>query len=508
MSALAIEVIQMSAQTTKTVSHIYDLRSALEFLKALPGELVSTNVEVDPIAELSGVYRHVGAGGTCMRPTKKNGPAMMFNKVKGYPGIRVAIGLVGSRKRVGQFLNCEPDRLGFLLKESVRSPIAPVLTTEKPAYQEVVHLASDPDFDLRTLLPAPTNTIEDAGPYFTMGLCYASDPDTGESDITIHRLCVQGRDELSMWLTPGRHIDAFRQKAEAAGKPLPISISIGVDPAIEIAACFEPPTTPLGFDELGVAGALRGRAVEMAKCLTISERTIAHAEVVIEGELLPKVRVREDQNSNTGKAMPEFPGYTGDAKPALPIIKVKAVTHRKDPILRTTMGPGEEHVNMAGIPTEASILEMVERAMPGRLQNVFAHSSGGGKLLAVMQFKKLAPVDEGRQRQAGILAFAAFPELKHVIVVDEDVDIFDTDDVLWAMQTRYQGDVDTITIPNVRCHPLDPSQTPAFSPYLTNEGNSCKTIFDCTVPFKLKDHFQRCKFKEVDVKRFLPDFAP
>jgi 4-hydroxy-3-polyprenylbenzoate decarboxylase len=126
---------------------------------------------------------------------------------------------------------------------------------------------------------------------------------------------------------------------------------------------------------------------------------------------------------------------------------VKAVTHRYNPIWRTTVGPGEEHVNMAGIPTEASILDMVGRAMPGKLLNVFAHSAGGGKLLAVMQFKKAAAVDEGRQRQAALLAFAAFPELKHVILVDEDVDIFDSDDVLWAMQTRYQGDVDTITIP-------------------------------------------------------------
>ncbi|WP_373699557.1 UbiD family decarboxylase [Neisseria dentiae] len=489
-------------------NQVHDLRSALAFLQTLPGELVSTDVEVDPTAELSGVYRYVGAGGTCKRPTKKNGPAMVFNNVKGFPGIRVAIGLVGSRKRVGQFLNCPPEHLGFLLKDSVQKPIPPVLKQGAPECQEVVHLATDPDFDLRTLLPAPTNTIEDAGPYFTMGLCYASDPETGESDVTIHRLCVQSKDELSMWLTPGRHIDAFRQKAEAMGKPLPISISIGVDPAVEMAICFEPPTTPLGYDELGIAGALRGRAVEMAKCLTINERAIAHAEVVIEGELLPDVRVREDQNSDTGKSMPEFPGYTGDAKPALPVIKVKAVTHRKNPILRTTMGPGEEHVNMAGIPTEASILEMVERAMPGRLQNVFAHTSGGGKLLAVMQFKKIAPVGEGRQRQAAILAFAAFPELKHVILVDEDVDIFDTDDVLWAMQTRYQGDIDTLFIPGVRCHPLDPSQTPEFSFRLIAEGTSCKTIFDCTVPFKLKPEFERCKFKEVDVKRFLPDFEP
>ncbi|RYA83791.1 3,4-dihydroxybenzoate decarboxylase, partial [Enterobacter cloacae complex sp. 4DZ1-17B1] len=144
---------------------------------------------------------------------------------------------------------------------------------------------------------------------------------------------------------------------------------IGVDPAIEIAACFEPPTTPLGFHEVSIARALRGKAVEMTQCKTINEKAIAHAEIGIEGELLPNARVREDQNTHTGRAMPEFPGYTGEAKEAIPVIKVKAVTHRINPIWRTTVGPGEEHVNMAGIPTEASILDMVERAMPGKLLN-------------------------------------------------------------------------------------------------------------------------------------------
>ena len=484
---------------------VSDLRSALELLKTLPGEYVETNTEVDPHAELSGVYRYVGAGGTCQRPTRKNGPAMVFKNIKGFHDISVAIGLNGSRQRVSHFLRCAPEKLGHLLKESVASAIPPV-TVDNAVCQEVVHLASDAGFDLRKLLPAPTNTEEDAGPYITMGLCYASDPETHESDITIHRLCVQSRDELSMWLTPGRHIDAFRMKAEAAGQPLPISISIGVDPAIEIAACFEPPTTPLGFNELSIAGALRGKAVEMVQCKTINEKAIAHAEIVIEGELLPDVRVREDQNTDTGRAMPEFPGYTGEAKAAIPVIKVKAVTHRTHPIWRTTVGPGEEHVNMAGIPTEASILDMVERAMPGKLLNVFAHSAGGGKLLAVLQFKKSSPADEGRQRQAALLAFSAFPELKHVILVDEDVDIFDSDDVLWAMQTRYQGDVDTVTIPGVRCHPLDPSQVQEYSPSILQQGMSCKTLFDCTVPFHLKHNFERSKFKEVDVKRFLPDF--
>ncbi|MCX8957081.1 UbiD family decarboxylase [Erwinia psidii] len=488
------------------ISNIHDLRSAIAFLENRPGEIISTEVAVDPHAELSGIYRYVGAGGTCERPTRK-GPAMMFNTIKGFPGIRVVTGLMSTRQRVGHLLDCPPEKLGFLLKESVKNAVEPVVIDRGCApCQEITWRADDPDFDLRKLLPAPTNTEEDAGPYFTMGLCYASDPQTRDSDVTIHRLCIQSRDELSMWLTPGRHIDAFREKAEKAGKPLPISISIGVDPAIYIAACFEPPTTPLGFNELSIAGALRGKPVELTDCVAINEKAIANAEIVIEGELLPGVRVREDQNTNTGKAMPEFPGYTGEAKAALPVIKVKAVTHRKSPILQTTLGPSGEHVNMAGIPTEASILDMTERAMPGRVLNVHAHTSGGGKLLAVMQFKKSSPTDEGRQRQAALLAFAAFSELKHVILVDEDVDIFDTDDVLWAMQTRYQGDVDTAFISGVRCHPLDPSQTPAYSPSILQEGCSCKTIFDCTVPFHLKAHFQRSKFKQMDIKKFLPDF--
>lgn len=137
-------------------------------------------------------------------------------------------------------------------------------------------------------------------------MCYAADPETGEHDVTIHRLCVQSKDEISMYFVPGRHLDTFRQKAEAAGKALPISISIGVDPAIEIGACFEPPTTPLGFDELSIAGSLRNQAVELTDCVSVNALAIANAEVVIEGELLPDVRVREDQNTDTGKAMPEF----------------------------------------------------------------------------------------------------------------------------------------------------------------------------------------------------------
>lgn len=486
---------------------VTDLRSALELLENIPGQLVQTDVEVDPAGELAGVYRHVGAGGTVMRPTKK-GPAMIFNNIKGHPGARVAIGLLASRRRVGYLLDCAPERLGFLLKESVENPVPPVvIPNEQAKCQEVVHYASEEGFDVRRLIPAPTNTLEDAGPYITLGMCYATDPGTGLSDVTIHRMCLQSADEISIFLQPGsRHIGHFRELAEAAGKPLPISISIGVDPAIEIASCFEAPTTPLGYDELQAAGAIRRKPVELVQCLTIPERAIANAEYVIEGEILPGVRVREDQNSDTGKAMPEFPGYCGPANPSLPVIKVKAVTTRRNPIMQTCIGPSEEHVSMAGIPTEASILQMVERAMPGRLLNVYCASSGGGKYIAVMQFKKSVPSDEGRQRQAALLAFSAFAELKHVFLVDEDVDCFDMNDVLWAMTTRFQADVDMIPIPGVQCHPLDPSNGPEYVGNIRSRGIACKAIFDCTVPFDQKERFERAKFMGVDPKHWLPDF--
>jgi UbiD family decarboxylase len=484
---------------TDAAGGIVDLRTAISFLKRKPDQLLLCKEPVDPKAELAGVYRRVGAG-TPVAPPTKEGPAMLFENVIGYD-IPVITGVLASRNRVAQLLGAKPDRLPHRLLKALETPVPAEMTRDpSPPCQEVIH---DTDIDIMKLLPAPTNTPLDAGPYFTMGLIRAEDPETGETDVTIHRLCVQGKDLLSVYFVQGRHIDQFRIKAEKAGKPLPVSINIGLDPAIYLGACFEPPTTPLGFDELSVAGGLRKRPVELAPCVSVNAKSLARAEIVIEGEILPEKRVREDFQSNTGFAMPEFPGYLGKAEGRLPVIRVKAVTHRRNPIMQTIVGPGLEHTSLAGIPMEASILQLVERGMPGKLLNVYAHPSGGGKYLAILQFKKSQDSDEGRQRQAALMAFAAFSELKQVILVDEDVDIFDTNDVLWAMTTRYQGDVSTAFVPGVRCHPLDPSQSPKFSPSIREKGLSCKTIFDCTVPYNLKKHFRRAPFADVDLDRFL-----
>jgi 4-hydroxy-3-polyprenylbenzoate decarboxylase len=474
------------------VSGINDLRSALAVLAKVPGQLVSTQDLVDPMADLAAVYKPIGAG-TPVAPPTRVGPAMIFERVKGYE-IPVVVGALGSRARTALLMGSTVERLPFDLLRALEHPRPPVVVdrADAPCQEVIVR----PPLDVRRLIPAPTNTPLDAGPYLNMGLLRAEDPDGGGADVTIHRLCVQGPDRLSVFFAPARHIDHFRAKVERANRALPVSISMGLDPAVYLAACFEPPTTPIGFDELTVAGGLRRRPVELVDCVSVPAKALARAEIVIEGEILAGERIREDVQTNTGYCMPEFPGYLGVAQAEVPVMRITAITHRRRPILQTIIGPGEEHTNLVGIPTEASILRLVEMSMPGRLRNVYCHPAGGGKYLAIMQIRKASPGDEGRQRQAALTAFAAFSELKHVILVDEDVDLYDTSDVLWAMTTRYQGDVSTMFLPGVRCHPLDPSQSPDFSPSIRDHGISCKTIFDCTVPFHLRDRFRRAPFAE------------
>ena len=482
------------------MSEKYDLRKVLDEIKDVPGQYHETDKEIDPDADLAGVYRYIGAGGTVQRPTQE-GPTMMFNNVKGFPDSRVLIGLQASRKRVGLILHHDYKTLGQMLNEAVSHPVKPVEVTkaEAPA-QEVVHLATDAGFDIRKLLAAPTNTPVDAGPYITMGVVYGHSPNGEQEDVTIHRMVLEDEDTIGMYIMPGgRHIGAFLKEYEAQNKPMPITINIGLDPAITIGATFEPPTTPLGYNELQVAGALRQQPVDVVKGVAVDAKAIARAEWVIEAEILPNTKMQEDINTNTGFAMPEFPGYNGTANPAVNVVKIKAVTHRKDhPIVQTTIGPSEEHVSMAGIPTEASILSLVDRAIPGKVKNVYNAPAGGGKLMTIMQIHKDDEADEGIQRQAALLAFSAFKELKTVILVDEDVDIFDWNDVMWTINTRFQADRDIMVLEGMRNHPLDPSELPEYDPArIRVRGMSSKLVLDGTVPYTMKDKIKRASFKEM-----------
>lgn len=490
-------------------TEINDLRSAIEYLKGQSGQYAETSVEADPLLEIASVYRHVGAGGTTPRPTKE-GPAVQFTNIKGFPGHSVCTGVLASRERMALLLGHESRQLGQYLLESVEHPIMPIMTQdEQPLCQQVVHTAEEPGFDVRKLIPVTQFTEKDGGPCITMGLCRASDLVTGESDVTIHRIFYTDKpDELTISCQPGtgRHIGAMLLKAEEMGKPLPISVNIGLDPAIYLGACFAPPTTPLGYDELGIAGALRQRSVELTNCVAINCTAIANAEYVIEGEIIPLSRQKVGSYNGVDGSIPEFPGYVGGGS-IDPVIKVKAVTHRVNPIYEMCIGCSEEHVSMAGIPMEASIMDLVNKTLPGQLKNVYAPSCGGGKYMAILQMAKSAHMFNGMARQLALQALSVFKELKHVIVVDEDVDIFDMSDVMWALNFRYQGDIDTLFLPGVLCHPADPTADPGYSPFVRTHGCTCKTIFDCTIPIGQEASFERAQFTETDWKRFFPELV-
>ena len=486
-------------------SDIYDLRSALKVLQEIPGEYEEIDLPADLDAQMIGYYQKLGARGTSRRPTKL-GPMMMFTNVKGHPGAKVAIGVMGTRERVGHLLGEPAEKLPHFYNKCLDQLVDPVeIPSEQALCHEEVHLASDPDFDLFKLLPVPRTTPKDAGPYITMGLCYASDPDNrADRNAAVHRLCIVGKDEMVMGFGGYRHMGVFKDKAFAKGQPLPISVNIGLDPALYLASSFEPPTTPLGFDELTVAGAMRNRPVELTRCVSIDEYCIANAEIVIEGELIPGQMVKEDINSDTGRGLPEFPGYSGPAR-ACPLFKVKAVTFRKNPILQTCIGSSEEHVNMAGIPNEASVLAYADKAAPGLVLNAYCPPSGCGKFNAVIQIKKKSPADEGKERHVALGIFGVLPETKNLFLVGEDVDIFDPYDVEWALTTRFRPDLDLIQIPGVRCHIGDPTEKQTYDPNLRENGLGTKCIYDATVPFKLKDSFWRPEFLSVDEADFKED---
>ena len=150
---------------------VCDLRSALAALRGIPGQLLETDIEVDPAAELSGVYRYVGAGGTVKRPTRIDGPAMVFHNIKGHPGASVVIGMMASRERVAKLFGCKKEELAHRVRSCANNPIQPVVVDGPAPCQDVVHLATEADFDLYKLIPAPTNTPVDAGPYITLGMC-------------------------------------------------------------------------------------------------------------------------------------------------------------------------------------------------------------------------------------------------------------------------------------------------------------------------------------------------
>ncbi|HBZ05665.1 MAG TPA: UbiD family decarboxylase, partial [Massilia sp.] len=337
--------------------------------------------------------------------------------------------------------------------------------------QQVVHN----DIDLHALLPIPTHSEHDNGPYITAGLVIARNPVTGVQNVSINRIQVHGKDRMAILMLP-RHLLAFYKAAEAQDQPLDVAVVIGADPLTLLASQA---ITPIDYDELEIAGALHGAPLPVARCLTSEVRVPAHAEIVIEGKLLPKVREPEGPFG-------EFPKYYS-AQENREVIVVEAVTHRSNPIYHTIVPAEMEHLLLGSIPREATMLAHLQRSFPGVL-DVHLSVGGVGRYHLFVKFRKQR---EGEPKNVILGAFGAHYDIKQVIVVDEDVDVHDPQQVEWAVATRFQADRDLVVIAGAQGSVLDPSTTVGHGdevppPHL--QGIGAKMGLDATRPVAYRGH--------------------
>jgi len=319
--------------------------------------------------------------------------------------------------------------------------------------QAVVH----DKVDLATLLPLPTHNQLDSGPYITAGLIITRNPETGAQNVAILRCQLNGPDRLGVLVLP-RQTHHFLSMAEAKGESLPVAIVIGVDPLTLLASQA---IAPLDQDELEIAGALQGAKLPIAKCLGSDILVPAEAEFVLEGRFLPGVREPEGPFG-------EFPQYYG-SRDLRPVIVVDRVTHRVDPIFHTINGGGLEHLLLGGIPREATLLAHLRRSFPS-VRDVHLPPGGTCRYHLYVQMRKAY---EGEAKNVILGAFAGHYDVKHVIVVDEDVDIHDPQEVEWAVATRVQADRDIVIIPGAHGSRLDPS---------ADNGVGAKMGIDAPIP--------------------------
>ena len=397
----------------------------------------------------------------------------------GQHSIPVVANLFADRSWIADSLGIPTGELLSRFQDAVRHPLPWVEVTAAPVH-DVIHR----EINLLQQLPIPKHNEHDSGPYITAALLIARNPKTSVQNVSIHRCQVSGPDRIGVLLLP-RHTRHYFRMAEEAGEALEIALVIGVHPACILASQA---IAALDDDEMEIAGALLGHPVEMVKCRTNRVRVPAHAEIVIEGRILPSVREPEGPFG-------EFPQYYG-SRADREVIQVDAITHRKNPIFHTIVGGGIEHLLLGGIPREATLLDHLQRNFPS-VRDVRLTRGGTCRYhLAV----KIDKTSGGEAKNIIMGAFGGHYDIKQVVVVDTDVDIDDASEIEWAIATRFQADRDLVVISGAQGSELDPSST---------DGISAKMGIDATKPLSTEPmEFKRIHVKgieNVDLNRVLRD---
>jgi len=361
--------------------------------------------------------------------------ALYFHDVIGYD-MPVVSGIIRSSRRASLSLGCGSfSEIEFKLQQGIDKPVPPKMVENAPC-KEVIE--ADGNVDLFRL-PIPMSSIYDGGPMITAGVVIAKDPEHGLNS-GMYRFMVKERNLTGIDIVTPNNMRLFAQRALEAGRPCPISISIGTHPFEIMGSGFR---APLGVDEMAISGGIRGAAVRLAQCETIDMPCIADAEIVLEAEILP-----------TGWTHPE--GRFGEFTRLMgglhwnPLVRVQAVTRRKDAVYYALHMPWEN--TWLAAPTRYNSIRRAMKSAGIQLKDINVTLGGCGFWHAIISIKKQA--GEGKN---ALLAALTAQDIKHVVVVDDDIDVHNAMDVEWAIATRVQGDKDVIVIPGARAKPLDPS---------------------------------------------------
>ena len=445
-----------------------DLRGYLSHLEK-QGQLLRVSDEVDAKFEIAAGIR---------KTSDIEGPALLFEKIKNYPGWRVLGGLFATRKLVALGLGVPQEQLleRYLTLEDKRIP--PEIVATGPV-KEIKWTGDQVDL---AKLPIVTHASKDCGPYVTIGVQVGKDPDTHIRNLSIHRMLVLGKDKLSLWAPADHHLGRMILKAEEKKRGLEVATAIGVEPSLIIGSQAK---VPYGIDEYHVAGGLRGAPVRLTKCESIDVEVPAAAEIVIEGVTIPGERVADGPYG-------EYPGCYSEAKHA-PVLKVTAITMRQNPIYQTALTgmPVTENHTLIEYGNAAVVYREVKKIVP-EARAVNMTPGGTFRHHVVVSIKKRAE-NEGRNVILALLSLGI--GLKQVIVVDEDIDPFDPMQVEWAMATRFQADKDAIIVPRIACSTLDPS--------CPENRVTAGLGIDATAPMKERWRFEKVEIPGVDKVKYV-----
>jgi len=453
---------------------VKDLRSFIAQIESKhPEEIARVTKPISPRYEITALLTHL--------ERSKRFPLLFCEKVNGSDA-PVVINVQASRKLMAFALECRPDELAGAFSARQNQPIPPVELSAAPVH-EVLRLGDEVDL---TQVPLLTHYDVNAAPYITAGIVVAADPDTGVRNTSYNRLMLAGKRELRIFMAVGRHLGTLHNKAERRGEPLPIAIIIGVHPLFSLGAQAFTPSTD---DEYAVIGGMMGEALRVVRAKTVPMVIPADAEMVIEGRILPHIRREEGP----------FGEFTGHAvsKDERQVVEVTAITHRKNYIFQDVHAGYTEHKLMGAVPREAALIKAVRQTVP-TVKNVCMPVSGNCRFHAYVSIAKRTP---GQAKNAICAAFASDMLLKHVIIVDDDIDVFDEEQVLWAVSNRFQADRGLVVIPNAQGSELDPSAGPG--------GINAKMGLDATKPrsgfapeLRVPDEIM----KKITLEDFLPNF--